>query len=221
MTSTASPSSATPQSAAQSAALPQPTLTLQLEDIHQPDPVSFWPLAPGWWLLLALSIVLALCLRYAQKRWVNPWQSQRQLNKHAREAVLHGYQDWQSHRDISRFCAEVNTQLKRYCRKQAPAALPLSGEDWVNWMESCSGIRFNPEQRLALASGPYQPVEHLSAVNADSLRDAVLTWLDKAAFQSPEEQSPEEQSPESQSPQERSDLQANVAGQPTGQGGAS
>ncbi len=30
----------------------------QLRDIHTPDPVSWWPLAPGWWVLITLLILL-------------------------------------------------------------------------------------------------------------------------------------------------------------------
>lgn len=31
-----------------------------LRDIHLPDAVSWWPLAPGWWLLAVLVVALAL-----------------------------------------------------------------------------------------------------------------------------------------------------------------
>ena len=30
----------------------------QLRSIHLPEPISWWPLAPGWWILIAISLVL-------------------------------------------------------------------------------------------------------------------------------------------------------------------
>jgi len=42
-----------------------PTLTpteLPLRDIHLPADIGWWPLAPGWWLLLAMTLLLALGL---------------------------------------------------------------------------------------------------------------------------------------------------------------
>jgi hypothetical protein len=35
----------------------QPDPLEQLRDIHTPDPISWWPLAPGWWILLFISLV--------------------------------------------------------------------------------------------------------------------------------------------------------------------
>ena len=31
---------------------------LPLRDLHLPNPVGWWPLAPGWWFLIALALAL-------------------------------------------------------------------------------------------------------------------------------------------------------------------
>ncbi|MBA2727152.1 MAG: DUF4381 domain-containing protein, partial [Parachlamydiaceae bacterium] len=34
----------------------------QLHDIEGLDPISFWPLALGWWILIAVLILLSLAI---------------------------------------------------------------------------------------------------------------------------------------------------------------
>ena len=46
--------------------------SLPLRDIHLPDAVSWWPPAPGWWLvtglLLALVVVILVVKRMKQRK---------------------------------------------------------------------------------------------------------------------------------------------------------
>jgi hypothetical protein len=42
----------------------------QLRDIHLPDPVSWWPMAPGWWfLILACGLLSAALCRFIYRRY--------------------------------------------------------------------------------------------------------------------------------------------------------
>lgn len=49
-------------------------LMSQLRDIHTPDPVSWWPLAPGWWILMLLVIgaIVTLFILFKRSRQPSP-----------------------------------------------------------------------------------------------------------------------------------------------------
>jgi len=55
----------------------------QLRDIHLPEPISWWPLAPGWWILIITGCLLSgwlisiLYRRYSAKLYRR--QAQKQL----------------------------------------------------------------------------------------------------------------------------------------------
>jgi len=40
--------------------------TLNLRDIHLPDPISWWPIAPGWWMIIA-SVILVIAVVFIAK----------------------------------------------------------------------------------------------------------------------------------------------------------
>ncbi len=62
-----------------------PELLAQLRDIHTPEPVGWWPLAPGWWILMALALVglvaLLVWLRSRRNRTTAITESLRQLKQ--------------------------------------------------------------------------------------------------------------------------------------------
>jgi len=66
------PSSIPSQIPGQGAALPQGQ-SIQLHDIHVPEQVSDFPIAPGWWILLVLIVITALWVlkNIRQKKQLN------------------------------------------------------------------------------------------------------------------------------------------------------
>ena len=53
--------------------------TLPLRDIHLPDPIGWWPLAPGWWGVLGLVLLIISGIfwwrRKKHRRNSTPWQA--------------------------------------------------------------------------------------------------------------------------------------------------
>ena len=53
---------------------------LSLHDIHLPEPISHYPVAPGWWLLLTVIIISAVCFY----RW---FKKNKRLNSSKKKAL--------------------------------------------------------------------------------------------------------------------------------------
>ncbi len=160
---------------------------LQLEDIHLPDPISFWPLAPGWWLLLLglIAIACSVLWFFHTQRRADSWLAQRRVRRAVHISIEDAYTHWQSHQDNARYCTDLNHVLKRYCRyryTREHSVLSLSGHHWVDFLESSSSVRFTSGQRQALAEGLYQKPDEQNRIldsehQAESLKAICLQWL--------------------------------------------
>ncbi len=107
---------------------------LPLRDIHLPDPVSWWPPAPGWWLLLAVALVLVLSVAVVGSR-------RRQKRRLYREAVneldrIHG-ETWEKSRDSTSLVRELSELLRRVALSVYPRdrVAGLIGEDWLRFLD--------------------------------------------------------------------------------------
>ena len=97
-----------------------------LRDIVELPPVSWWPLAPGWWaVLFALTIFAIVAAASAWKRW--------NANAYRRAAL----RELESAVTLS----AVEKILKRAALCAYPRAqiAPLSGQAWCQWLGRTSG----------------------------------------------------------------------------------
>ncbi len=114
-----------------------------LRDIVVPPPVPWWPLAPGWWVLLAAILVsVALLGRRALRR---------RRDSGYRRAALAQLRE-------ARSPADINTILKR----AALAAYPrtdvarLAGPAWSNWLRETGGADLDEGVAQALAVSSFR-----------------------------------------------------------------
>jgi hypothetical protein len=124
-----------------------------LRDIHLPDPVPFWPPAPGWWML-ALSIVLLLVIAV----WL--WKRHRRTAyrrvalkelRSLRQALANGQAG-------SPIIAELSILLRRaaitrYGRQQVAA---LNGTAWLEFLDRTGHTTYFSTQGQALLDAPYR-----------------------------------------------------------------
>lgn len=92
-----------------------------LNDIIAAPAASWWPLAPGWYVLALVSITLAIVLSLAARRYL-----QRRRARRAAINALHG----------AMTLSDINLLLKRACYAYYPEAMVarLSGKAWHDFL---------------------------------------------------------------------------------------
>ena len=154
-----------------------PGLTDSIRDIHSLDPVGLWPLAPGWWLVLAgvlfagwlLFLALRFVWRYPFFTWHN--SARRQLLRLRQRSATE---------PVGTVAGEFSELLRRIAiaRFGREACAGLAGTAWLEWLSANdpAGFDWRESGRLLLAL-PYAPPG--TAGDADRLRrliDAAMPW---------------------------------------------
>ncbi|CAK0772638.1 hypothetical protein CCP3SC5AM1_70024 [Gammaproteobacteria bacterium] len=156
----------------------------QFRDIHDLDPVFWWPLAPGWWVLLvAVAMIMVGGLLIAW--WIHIW------NRDWRSDARHRLRELGT-RVHQLGAKEITAQLAELLRRIAmarcgrPACASLTGESWLHWLSSNDPAGFPWSERgRILIDLPYAPPRdqiRFAGADPDSLRmliEAVLPWLEK------------------------------------------
>jgi hypothetical protein len=117
---------------------PASTQTLAgLRDIHLPAPVSFWPLAPGWWLVIAAILVTGLAITLFMR-------ARRRSLKRAALRELDGIaRTFRADADARAVANAISALLRRVALARHPRreVASLHGADWSRFLlESCHGV---------------------------------------------------------------------------------
>ena len=136
-------------------------LLAQLADIHLPEPVGFWPPAPGWWLLAGLLLVAAVWLgRLLLAKWIR-----HRICAQALAELEACYEELLADTDESpgqirlRYLNAVNSVLRRVALVHFPptCVASLSGSAWVDFLRQNGDASFMDEELAgALIRGRFQ-----------------------------------------------------------------
>lgn len=133
----------------------------QLRDIQLPEPVSWWPPAPGWWLVAGLVVViLAVVYLIDRRRRKARWRR----TALAELQRLHGETPEQFLRGVSVLLRRV--AVTRFPRHDVAA---LTGERWLAFLDRpLEGTPFQSGAGRVLAAGPYtdEPEVDAAALHA-------------------------------------------------------
>lgn len=144
---------------------------LVLRDIHASTAPSWWPPAPGWWLL-ALA-VLACVLAMAAWRW-------RRLRRRRQLLALFDAEVADAEGPAAELAA-ISSLLRRAARRTDPAADRLEGQAWLDVLDAGDASpRFQGARGELLLEGPFRP--RVDPVEVAALREAArerfLEWME-------------------------------------------
>jgi len=139
-----------------------PDLLALLRDIHSAPPVSWWPPAPGWWVVAALVLaalvwfgrgLLAAFRAYLRRKQMLAWVDH--LN-----ATVDPQQDPHS------YLSTLNRVFKIVALRAFPGqkCALMTGHEWTEFLHQNLKTRQSDEALSVLASGPYQPAPHFDPV---------------------------------------------------------
>lgn len=128
---------------------------LPLRDLHLPEAIGWWPLAPGWWFLIALA---ALTLGWLLWRAYLQWRGNR-ARRVALGALRTLVAEHKTNPDDLRLAKELSALTRRAMLAYAPRqdVAGLTGEAWLQWLDrGLPGRPFTEGQGRALESMPYR-----------------------------------------------------------------
>lgn len=154
-------------------------LLSQLADIHLPAEVSYWPPAPGWWVLAVLMLIALVYLAYklriqAQHRKICQY-ALAELDRCMEEYTA--AESTAPDTRLLRYVNAVNSVLRRVALVHFPNAdvAGLGGQAWVDFIrQKGDSSLLNEQIAAALSHGRFQTrVE----VDSQALYDLGRSWI--------------------------------------------
>jgi len=147
--------------------------TLNLRDIHLPDAVSWWPPAIGWWIVLALLLlIIYLTPKIYQRLTFKP------LNTVSNQAFEEIVADYRAHDDPLALIQSLSKLLRQismsYHGREHSAY--LTGNEWINSLNELTEENyFTDTLRNTLINGPYQKNTTFQTTN---ILNATKKWIE-------------------------------------------
>lgn len=128
----------------------------ELRDIHLPEPIHSWPIAPGWWILLLLILFsLISAIKFLRRRWKN-----NRYRRSGQQQLKQLLQEYQLHQDPRQYLKRFSELMKRIALACFPRerVASLSGEEWVAFLDQTGRTdEFSLGHGQVLMYGAYEP----------------------------------------------------------------
>ncbi|MFK3795303.1 DUF4381 domain-containing protein [Pseudomonas sp. NPDC088444] len=157
----------------------------QLQPMILPPPVSAWPPASGWWMLLILIPLLGYGV-WRARVWL-PKKAAKEVAEQPldprRQAALQELAQMPKPYDgapAGAWLQQINGLLKRLCRNDYPHAQShtLNGRKWLAFLDNrCPAAGLT--RWMVLVEGAYKPECKLDDKAINGLTQSVETWIRK------------------------------------------
>lgn len=129
----------------------------RLHEIHLPEPISWWPLASGWYVVGGLLLCILIVLAYGLIAHFYQGRAKRQALR-----LLVAYEkQYMLERNSQLSSARISELLRRVALVYFPReqVASLQGESWLHFLNnSGDNIDFSVV-RAVLLEQPYQPID--------------------------------------------------------------
>ena len=163
--------------------IPGPPLD-RLRDIHDLGAIPWWPLAPGWWVLLGAAVLLGLAAWH--------WRTLLRLRVPIPGLTLGSWR-WtaaaalrdlrgrvRAGQDIKTTAGELSELLRRIAmaRLGRRACAGLTGTAWLAWLAAHDPQGFPwTERGRVLLTAPYAPDGQAGGADLADLIEAAFAWV--------------------------------------------
>ena len=155
--------------------------SLELQDIHLPAAADIWPLAIGWWILLALIVFIV--------GWLVIKLLQRTKRKKQQEKILAKFdilEEKLRKNPSNSIIAELNTLLRQLAITYYPRAeiASLTGADWLQFLDKSGNTHdFSRGAGRILIEAPYkkenQKESQIENLNINEFLPLIRNWTEK------------------------------------------
>jgi len=154
-------------------------LTLNLRDIHLPDPVSWWPVSAGWWLVFVSVLLLLITIFVIRKIYKS-----RQLKRDINSEIERIKKQFTHDQDKSQLAKSLSILLRRASISFYPAKdiAGLTGQNWLTLLDQTNAkplndFQFQSDIGKALIYAPYQSENSLADYDSSALIQLCESWL--------------------------------------------
>lgn len=153
------------------------SLIEQLHDIEGLDAISPWPLAIGWWVLIACGVVIlggAIWLLKLRLDYLRSWKKDALRKLDDLERCLSSSTSGETVAFLSEYLRRI--AVRRFPRKECAG---LVGDAWLKWLKTHDPKQFDwSEKGKLLVEAPYAPAQtDLPLQQIKELIQAVRHWV--------------------------------------------